>query len=98
MRAANRAQWYVSVSRGRESVKVYTDNKDELRDAVQRSANRLSAVELLKHPAKRKPSFTETLMERNRIVRFIKSRVRAVAHSWRDRVREQRDERSMGRG
>ena len=46
--AVNRAQFYVSVSRGRESVKVYTDDKQAMLDAVRASSERLSATELIK--------------------------------------------------
>ena len=31
--AANRQQWYVSLSRGREMVKVYVDSKEDVRNA-----------------------------------------------------------------
>jgi conjugative relaxase-like TrwC/TraI family protein len=45
--AANREQLYVSISRGREAVRVYTDDKEAMLDAVQDSAARLSATELM---------------------------------------------------
>jgi hypothetical protein len=45
--AANRQQFYVSVSRGREAVRLYTDDKEALRDASFCTASRLSATELL---------------------------------------------------
>jgi conjugative relaxase-like TrwC/TraI family protein len=45
--AANRQQFYVSVSRGREAVRLYTDDKEALREAVQADASRLTATELL---------------------------------------------------
>jgi conjugative relaxase-like TrwC/TraI family protein len=45
--AANRQQFYVSVSRGREGVKLYTDNKVAMGDAVRASSARLSATELM---------------------------------------------------
>jgi hypothetical protein len=45
--AVNREQFYVSVSRGRESVKLYTDDKEAMLDAVRSSGQRLSATELL---------------------------------------------------
>ena len=45
--AANRQQLYVSVSRGREAVRLYTDDKAAMHAAVQTSAVRLSATELL---------------------------------------------------
>lgn len=45
--AANREQFYVSVSRGREGVKLYTDDKAAMMEAVQGSSARLSASELM---------------------------------------------------
>ena len=45
--AAGMAQFLVSVSRGKELVRIYTDNEVGLSDAVQRDAVRLSATELL---------------------------------------------------
>jgi hypothetical protein len=45
--AANREQLYVSLSRGREAVRVYTDDKAAMMEAVQASAARLSATELM---------------------------------------------------
>lgn len=45
--AANRQQLYVSVSRGREAVRLYTDDKAAMQAAVQASAVRLSTTELL---------------------------------------------------
>ncbi len=44
--AAHRNQFYVSASRACEQVKVYTDDLEFLRDAVQRPGARLSASEL----------------------------------------------------
>ena len=45
--AANREQLYVSLSRGRSGICVYTDDKAAMMDAVQRSSARLSATELM---------------------------------------------------
>lgn len=45
--ASNRKQFYVSVSRGKESATIYTDDKAALRQAVQRSDPRISASELI---------------------------------------------------
>ena len=39
-------QFYVSASRGRERIMIYTDDKQELREAILRSSHRLAAVEL----------------------------------------------------
>jgi len=45
--ASSREQFYVSVSRGTEQVTVYTDDKENLLDAISRSDERLSATELV---------------------------------------------------
>ncbi|QOJ14153.1 MAG: relaxase domain-containing protein [Planctomycetia bacterium] len=45
--ASSREQFYVSVSRGREQATVYTDDKEALLEAVNRSDDRLTATELL---------------------------------------------------
>jgi conjugative relaxase-like TrwC/TraI family protein len=45
--AASREQFYVSASRARQQVTVYTDDKESLLSAVQRSDDRLSATELV---------------------------------------------------
>ena len=42
--AANQQQWYVSTSRGREMAKIYVEDKDDVRGAVARTGQRLSAV------------------------------------------------------
>lgn len=46
--ASSREQFYVSCSRGRESVTVYCDDKEALREAVAQSDERLTATELLR--------------------------------------------------
>lgn len=45
--ASSREQFYVSVSRGRKQVTVYTDDKKELLKAIRQSDDRISAVELV---------------------------------------------------
>ncbi len=46
--AAGPDQFYVSASRGREGITVYTDDKEALRDAVARSPLALSVADLVK--------------------------------------------------
>lgn len=45
--AADREQFYVSVSRGRKSATIYTDNREALREAINKSRPRISATELV---------------------------------------------------
>ena len=47
--AASRQQFYVSASRARESVTVYTDDKKALQEAIQRETRRSAATELVRH-------------------------------------------------
>jgi ATP-dependent exoDNAse (exonuclease V) alpha subunit len=44
--ATNRNQWYVAISRGRKRVIVFTDNKAELRVAIEQSGDRGLALEM----------------------------------------------------
>jgi hypothetical protein len=48
--AINRAQFYVSASRAREEVRVFTDNAAALQQRIQRSAARQSATQLTSQP------------------------------------------------
>jgi ATP-dependent exoDNAse (exonuclease V) alpha subunit len=84
--AANQQQWYVSASRGREMAKIYVEDKQDVRDAIARTGQRLSAVELTH--TKLRPSwrhrFHESL-ERNRVGRFLKARAVAIGDYWRGR-------------
>lgn len=45
-RASSIEQFYVSVSRGRENVAIYTDDKKELLSAVNRTGQRMTATEI----------------------------------------------------
>jgi len=84
--AANQQQWYVSASRGREMAKVYVEDKPEVRDAIARTGQRLSAVELTHTTLKDswRKRFSQSF-ERNRVGRFLKQRAGAMADYWRGR-------------
>jgi len=47
--ASDARQFYVSVSRGRKEVRIYTDNIAELREKVTRERERQMATELVKY-------------------------------------------------
>ena len=83
--AANRELFYVSVSRGREAVRLYTDDRSALFEAVQASGARLSATELLRgQPPKPRPSRVSRLMDMQRVRRTyeaIRDRSRG-AYDW----------------
>jgi conjugative relaxase-like TrwC/TraI family protein len=83
--AANREQLYVSLSRGREAVRLYTDDKAAMLDAVQSSSARLSATELMGQAAPPKPKHKPGIMERlhhhaRRV--YYKLRERIAAHDY----------------
>ena len=60
--AINAEQFYVSVSRGRESAGLYSDlSPDELRQAIQRSDSRKSATELMGRPLQTTAQKPETV-------------------------------------
>jgi conjugative relaxase-like TrwC/TraI family protein len=44
--ASDKKQFYVSVSRGREAVKIYTDDKEELLETINQDGDRMSVHEL----------------------------------------------------
>jgi conjugative relaxase-like TrwC/TraI family protein len=82
--AVGRQQWYVSASRGREMARLYVDSKEDVRSAVAKDSERLSAVELTRTRLRTswRHRFRETL-ERNRVARFLTARANAIAGYWR---------------
>jgi conjugative relaxase-like TrwC/TraI family protein len=95
--AANRQQWYVSISRGEELAKVYVDSKQDVKDAIARGTERLSAVELTQTRVKEgwRVRLRKTL-ERNRVARFLKSRTEAFSDYWTSRIKAERSGYARG--
>ena len=73
--AINAEQFYVSVSRGKESTRIYTDMAlSELRDAIARTDSRKSATELMKPKPKRRSrlrTFLKRARDRFRILQSV---------------------------
>lgn len=105
-RASSKEQFYVSVSRGRESVRIFTDDKQALRDAVADSSARMGATELVEQ----RPAFREKMREQtelvNRIARLakihaartleaVKREAKEKGRSWAARVKEPQKQREM---
>jgi hypothetical protein len=44
--ATNQKQWYVTISRGRKGIHIFTTDKQQLRENINRSGNRELAIEL----------------------------------------------------
>ena len=72
--ASSREQFYVSASRARESVTVYTDDRLALREAISHSDERLSAMDLF-HPEHER----EEWLVRQRHERDLTAELSAVA-------------------
>ena len=73
--AINQQQFYVSISRGRDACRVFTDDAEMLRSHVTHSSARLAAVEIVPRVSSRK--FIQTILQRGH--RFLKQfRLRRV--------------------
>ncbi|WP_337173561.1 MobF family relaxase [Paludisphaera sp.] len=73
--ATNREQMYVSSSRARERLTLYTDDKAAVREGIQRSSAKLAALDLVRPPQlpRKQPNWPERLRrqaERLKRVRF----------------------------
>jgi conjugative relaxase-like TrwC/TraI family protein len=66
--AVHQEQFYVSISRGRDACRVFTDDVEMLRSHVTRSSARLAAVEVVPRVHSRK--FIQTILQRGH--RFLK--------------------------
>jgi len=76
--AASKQQFYVSLSRGREQAKIYTDDKVSLQQSVMKDGKRMTASEIADHmrlyetqemldrayQSQQKPSFTQRYAQR----------------------------------
>lgn len=65
-RASSMEQFYVSVSRGKQAVSIYTDDKESLKQAVSNSSQRTSAMELVA----KNNQIKNTAIENNRLNLF----------------------------
>jgi ATP-dependent exoDNAse (exonuclease V) alpha subunit len=72
--AINQQQFYVSISRGRDACRVFTDDAEMLRSHVTRSSARLAAVEAM--PQR---DFLQTILQRGN--RFMKRFHQRIARS-----------------
>ena len=46
--ATNQQQWYVTISRGRKGIQIFTSDKVQLRENILHSGNRELAIDLVK--------------------------------------------------
>lgn len=78
--ATSREQFYVSASRARERLTVYTDDKAGLRAAIRRADPRIAATDLLEHSAAH-PAWRIWMKQRMRFVTRMVDQVRGSTRS-----------------
>jgi len=72
--AINQQQFYVSISRGREACRVFTDDAEMLRSHVTRSSARLAAVEVVP-PVHRRKFILNVLQRGHRFLKQFRQRL-----------------------
>jgi conjugative relaxase-like TrwC/TraI family protein len=72
--AINQQQFYVSISRGRDACRVFTDDAEMLRSHVTRSSARLAAVEVVP-PAHRRKFILKVLQRGHRFLEQFRQRL-----------------------
>lgn len=77
--ASSREQFYVSVSRAKESIRIYTDNRQELQQAVGNSSTRRAGVELAGLTAREIGGLVSTEMDGRQWRESVRSRENGAA-------------------
>ena len=68
--ASSLEQFYVSASRAKEQVRIYTDDREGLQDAIARSSQRIAATELVPEKLLAERHRQQRLVERRRLHRY----------------------------
>lgn len=80
--ATNAQQWYVTISRGRKSIKIFTPDKEELRHAISRSGERDLALDLVRPRAGQHRISFRTLRSLRRGREFARHLCRVAMRHW----------------
>jgi conjugative relaxase-like TrwC/TraI family protein len=80
--ASNAQQWYVTISRGRKSVQIFTPDKLELHRAIMRSGERELALDLVSTRSNRFGVRQQILRSVRRGREFAKRACRMAMRSW----------------
>ena len=81
--ATNDQQWYVTTSRGRKGIRIFTRDRVQLRESVVRSGRRTLALELAcesERIEEQNARLRVMLVARQRVRQFINQRHSPVAH------------------
>jgi conjugative relaxase-like TrwC/TraI family protein len=91
--ATNRQQWYVTISRGRKGIKIFTSDKAQLRENILRSGDRELAVDFADTTYFRRLGISRRLLRPMRRMRLfalgIRHCIRTSAAARRQRVIQQ---------
>jgi ATP-dependent exoDNAse (exonuclease V) alpha subunit len=91
--ATNRQQWYVTISRGRKGIKIFTSDKAQLHENILHSGDRELAVDFADTAYFRRLGISQRLLRPMRRMRLfaegIQHRIRASAAARRQRVIQQ---------
>jgi hypothetical protein len=80
--ASNAQQWYVTISRGRKSIKIFTPDKDSLRHAIGRSGDRELALDLIPQEASGRSKRYKLLRSIKRGREFARRVCMMTMQSW----------------
>jgi conjugative relaxase-like TrwC/TraI family protein len=80
--ATNAQQWYVTISRGRKSIQIFTPDKQQLRDAIMRTGERELALDLLSARARRYEVRQQVLRSFRRGREFARRICHIAMRSW----------------
>lgn len=80
--ATNAQQWYVTISRGRKSIQIFTPDKEQLRHAIMRSGERELALDLLHVRARRYGLHHRALRSMRRGREFARRIAHMAMRSW----------------
>jgi conjugative relaxase-like TrwC/TraI family protein len=88
--ASNAQQWYVTISRGRKSIRIFTPDKQELQRAIARSGERELALDLV-WPTRRQ-RFARVVRSAHRGRDFARRICRFAMYFWMNTQRRQHHE------
>ena len=88
--ASNAQQWYVTISRGRKSIRIFTPDKQELQRAIARSGERELALDLVR--PKRRQRFARVVRSAHRGRDFARRICRFAMYFWMNTQRRQHHE------
>jgi hypothetical protein len=80
--ATNAQQWYVTISRGRKSIRIFTPDKQQLRQAIMRSGERELALDLLSAGVQRYGLRQQLLCSVRRGREFARRIAHVAMRSW----------------